>query len=120
MRWPSARNSRTRSATRAMASPNGATIGDLGADVHAHAAHLQIARRGRFGVERPRVADGHAELVLMQSRRNVGMSFSRDIGIHAQRDRRRRAQPSRALRQSPQLGLALDIEQQNAGFQRRP
>ena len=45
----------------------GSSVGDLRADVNADAAHASGIARGGFRVKRPRIADGHAELVFMQT-----------------------------------------------------
>ena len=47
------------------------------------------------------------------------MRVRRNVRVHPQRHGRRLPHPARALGQRPQLRLALHIEQQDAGFQRR-
>src|ERR1700686_1798483 len=94
-------------------------ICDLRANMHADPAYFEITRPGCISVERPRVANGHTEFMLAQSRRNIGMSFGGDVGIHSQRDRRSLAHAAGALRQRPQLRLALDVEKHDSCLQGR-
>src|SRR6202158_5427762 len=94
-------------------------IRTLRANVDAYPAHFEITRPRRVSVERPRVADGHAEFMLAQSRRDIGMSFGGDVGIHSQRDRGALAHAAGALRQRPQLRLALDVEKHDSCLQCR-
>ena len=64
-----------------------ADIGNLRPDVYAHSGHFQITLLRSLGVERLRLGNRHAEFVLMQSGRNVGVSFRRDVWIDSHRYR---------------------------------
>ena len=89
-----------------------ADIGDLRPDVDAHSSHRQIRLLRRLRVERPRLGNRHAELVLMQSGRNIRMSFRRNVRIHPHRDRRPFLQSRRGCRKQVQFRCAFNVEQQ--------
>src|SRR5271165_1291468 len=50
-------------------------IGNLRPDVNAHSSHFETWLKRGPSVERERLGNRHAELVLMQSSRNIGMSL---------------------------------------------
>ncbi len=70
---PSARNCRTSSATRSIASRKGSSSVICDPICTLTPAHLQVLASARARVKSARFANGHAEFVLLQSGRNIGM-----------------------------------------------
>jgi len=92
-------------------------IGNLRADVDAYSCHLQIGLLRSGGVEHPRLGNRNAELVLMQTGRNIGVSFRRNIGIDAHRNRRLFLQSRRGCGEYSQFRSAFNVEEKNARAQ---
>src|SRR6185437_14160552 len=93
-------------------------ITNLRPDVNAHPRSLQVLRRGNVFVKLPRLPDRYSELVLMQSRRNVRMGISGNIRIHPHRNASIFLQASGRARNRIKFRRALQVEKQNACFQR--
>ena len=74
-----------------MASLEGIDVGNLRANVNAHASGAQVTFWRAPAVKLGSVAPGHSELVLVQAGGDVGMSVRGDIGIYAYGEARRLA-----------------------------
>src|ERR1035441_1300197 len=66
----------------------GTDIGDLRPDVDAYSRNFQIRLLSGLKSEGLRLGNRHAEFVLVQASRNIGMSFCRNIRIDSHRHRR--------------------------------
>ena len=60
----------------------GFRVSDLRPDVHADSRGLKVVRDGAVAIEFPGIAHRHAELVLVQARRNVRVRARIHVGIH--------------------------------------
>ncbi len=96
----------------------GRQLGQLRADMHVDADHLDAGQARRPGVDLASAADRHAELVLRLAGGDLGVSAGVDVRVHPHRDRRHGAHPPRHLVEQRQLRLALDVELADAGGQR--
>src|SRR5690606_26375938 len=61
---------------------------ELRADVEVDAGDLQALRAGGFAEQAARLLHRHAELVLLEARRDVRVRLRVDVGVDAQRDLR--------------------------------
>src|SRR3984893_1817733 len=57
-------------------------VGDLRADVYTHARDPEISCSGGLGIQLSRLADGHAEFVLLQAGGNIRVSVGRNVRVH--------------------------------------
>ena len=94
-------------------------IGDLAADMHVGAGHLDARQLGRAGIDLARPRDRNAELVLGLAGGDLGMGAGIDVRIDPQRNPRGLAGLDRKLRQQFQFGLGLDVDAENVRRQRR-
>src|SRR5277367_2066440 len=78
-----------------------------------------MARLRRRAIDRPRLADIDAELVLAQSGRDVGMSLSKDIRVHPQGNPCADPLLRRPLSEQLDLRLTLYVKNEDAGTQRK-
>ena len=97
----------------------GRKIGDLGADVAVDPADVDEWQAGGAAIELERIAEGHAELALLQSGRDVGVCLRIDVGVHPQRNGRAPAHAAGNGIQRLELGRRFDVEAADAGRQRR-
>ena len=117
---PSAASASTSASTFVAASRYGLELGDLRADVHVDAAHVDRRQRRGAAVESRRVGEGDAELALLEPGRDVRMRLRVDVRIDAEADRRARPGArgdARARRSSSRR--RLDVEAEDAGAERR-
>ena len=61
-------------------------LGDLAADMHMDALHIDAGKVARQGVKRARIAPAHAEFVLGLAGRNLGVGLRVDVRVDAERD----------------------------------
>ena len=92
---------------------------ELRADVAVDALHFERRVRGCPGVQRSRVSDGDAELVLAQTGRDVRMGPGVDVRVDAQRHRRPAPVARCERRQPVELPGRLHVEASDPGFERR-
>ena len=93
-------------------------IGELGTDVHLHALDSQVRVLGGGLVGGAGDLQRDAELVVRLPRRDLGVRVRVDVGIDADRDRGLHAQTTGDVVDAGHLGLALDVECENAVLQR--
>ncbi len=79
---------------------------DLRSDVDVHADELYAGQRAALRVDRARVLQGHAELVALQTGRDVGVRPRIDVGVDAKRDARDTSHAARQLRDAIELAGA--------------
>ena len=116
---PCARSVPTSSFNRAKAFVERREIGDLAADMHVHAARLDIGQLAREPVKGRGLGEGHAELVLRLAGRDLVVGLGVDVGIDAHGDAG--GQPARLghLAQRSELGLGFHVEGEDAGIERK-
>src|SRR5579859_1878191 len=95
-------------------------VGNLRADVQAHARDFKVLAFGDAAKEITRRSQGNAKFVLVKPGGDVRVRLSRDIRVDAQGDVRRFAQRGHAPGQKLKLTLAFHVEEQNAAFDGRP
>ena len=78
---------------------------------------VQMRQSARLAIDAQGFPKGDAELVFLQSSRDIRMGFRVHIRIHAQADRRLRLHLTRHFVQSHQLAFRFDVETQNTGGQ---
>ena len=94
-----------------------AQIGDLAADMHVDAGHLDPGQLCRAGIDRARAGERNAELVLGFAGGDLGMGAGIDVGIDPNRDPRRLAGLAGEPRQQFEFRLGFDVDAENV---RRP
>src|SRR5690606_19155667 len=95
-----------------------AEAGELAADVAVHAENLDMRQVGGALVQRRRVVDVDAELVVFQAGGNVGVRLCVHVRVHANRNRRHHRLFTGDQIQQFQFGGGFHIEAVDAGFQR--
>ena len=86
--------------------------------MHVHAARVDTGKRPGKAIERERLGEGNAELVLGLSGGDLVMGLGVDIGVDAKRDAGGEPERSRDLAQAPKLRLRFDIEGEDAVLKR--
>ena len=94
-------------------------IGDLAADMHVGAGHLDARQLCRAGIDLARPQNRNAELVLGLAGGDLGVGAGIDVRIDPYRNPRGLAGLDRELRQQFQLGFGLDVDAENVRRQRR-
>ncbi len=97
----------------------GRRIEQLRTDVAVDAGYRDVGQGGRAAIEVERVVVGDAELGLLEAGRDVRMGLRIDVRIDAQADRRPLAALAGHFIQALQFRDRLDIEAEDAGFQRQ-
>ena len=64
-----------------------------------------------------RLVEGHAELVVLEARRDVRVRLRIDVRVHPDADRRRPVHPGGHALEVLELGLRLDVEEADAGLE---
>ena len=118
MLTPSAASCKTRSTTREIAAPNGSALRICEPIWTLTPAGIEMARLRRRAIDRPRLADIDAELVLAQAGRDIWVGLGKDIRIDPQRNPRANPLLRGALREQLDLRLAFHVKDENAGAQR--
>ena len=93
-------------------------VEDLRADMALEPHHLDSGLRPRPPQDGGRRRDVDPELVLLESRRDVGMGASIDIRVHAQRDADGPAEARTDRGEAPDLVLALRVDVPDSGAHR--
>jgi len=88
----------------------GRDIGQLRADMAVDALDGERGQGGGAAVQGKRLVEGHAELVFLETRGDVGVGARIDVRVHAQRDRRGLAEASGNCRDPFQFRRRLDVE----------
>ena len=94
-------------------------VGDLAADMHVDAGHLDARQLGGMRIDVAGAADRNAELVLGLAGGNLVMGLGVDVGIDAYRDVRDAAFAGGDLRQQIEFGFGFDIDAENAFVDRQ-
>ncbi len=94
-------------------------LGYLRADMRAEPDDFELRQRARFGVIFVDLRQRHAELAVAMAGGNMRMRPRIEIGIHAQADRRAMLHAARDLGHAMQFRARLDVDHQDAGFERR-
>src|SRR6476661_7028888 len=82
--------------------------------MHVHAARIDAGQRACEPIERERLAERDAELVLGLPSRDLMVGLGVDIRVDAERDAGRAAERSCRLAQDAKLWLGLDVEGKDA------
>ncbi len=93
-------------------------IGDLAADMHVDACHLQTRQACGMAIDLARPTDRNAEFVLGLAGRDLGMRLRIDIRIDADRDSDAAPSARCDLRQQVEFRLGFDVDAQDAGLDR--
>ena len=110
---PSSRSERASETMRSAALRRGSTVVICDSDVDVHADRLEPLLARVLAIDLARLLEGHAELVGLETRRNVRVALRVDVGIHAERDARRRALGPGARGDAIELARRLGVD----GFQ---
>ena len=93
---------------------------ELRANVHLHALDRDVRILRSRLIRRRRVLQRNTKLVTALTRRDFRMRVGVNVGIDADRNRGLHAERAGDVINAGQLGLALDMEGENAVFQRQP
>ena len=92
--------------------------GELRADMHGHAHHVEVGQAAGQREGLAREIDVDAELVLLAARRDLGVGLGIDVGIDADGDVGLHAELAGDGVQRLELGRALDVDLADARLQR--
>ena len=119
MVWPSARSVSTSSRSSCESVGEGLQLGDLAADMHVDAGHLNAGQGRGIGIDSAGALIGDAELVFLLAGRNLGVGLGVDIRVDAEGDMRLLAFAHGAGIQHFQFRFGFDVEAIDAGIDRQ-
>ena len=95
----------------------GGGFGDLGADVHLHAAQLDVFQPGGAGIDAFDLFEGDAEFIFVGAGGDFGMGFGGDVRIHPHGDGGEAFEAGGDFIDAEEFGFAFDVEGVNFLFE---